>query len=388
MWTESKFGLCIDLKRSHGSYLVDTSGRTYLDFFNQYSTNPLGYNSPVFSSDDFKDYAVMIAKNKVANCEVKTEIAEEFLKEFRRVPGKNYRNFHFACTGGLAVEAAIKVSIEQSSSRKPIVLSHVGNFHGITGLGMMVTHRFNPIDKHINQKISGMFRRVFLKRPTTENELEKYISELEAVKSKYAGNIAAMIVEPIQCTYGDIFAPNEFFQINREFCEDISAMLIHDEIQTGFGTTGQYWYSDKIRCRPDILIFGKKAQISGIMTNLDLDYKQLEVTWDGNLIDMLRCKYIIHAIEKNRLLENISRRGDRLGQFLSGITNSYRGIGGLHAIDLSSSELRDNIVDRLFNLGLLCNPTKSKTIRFRLNLATTEQELEHGIKILDSVLKL
>ena len=123
-------------------------------------------------------------------------------------------------------------------------------------------------------------------------------------------NVCCILLEPIQCTSGDQYFHINFFKKIRKICDQYNIPLIFDEIQTGFYATGKTWYYEHLSIQPDILIFGKKTQISGIMTkkrfsSIFNNPIRLEVTWDGDAVDMVRCKYIIKAYEKYSVKKNV-----------------------------------------------------------------------------------
>ena len=121
-------------------------------------------------------------------------------------------------------------------------------------------------------------------------------------------NIVAVIVEPIQCTSGDIYLDTEELLELRNLCRAQDICFIVDEIQTGFGVTGKMWYSDQIGMDPDVLVFGKKAQICGIVAKekynecITTPLRKLDVTFDGELIDAVRATYVLQSYEKYDLL--------------------------------------------------------------------------------------
>ena len=94
------------------------------------------------------------------------------------------------------------------------------------------------------------------------NLLEELTNDLKEDK-----NIGCILIEPIQCTYGDYYFTNQFFIGVRKLSEEFDIPLIFDEIQTGFCATGNIWYFQHLPITPDIVVFGKKTQLSGIMVN-------------------------------------------------------------------------------------------------------------------------
>ena len=118
-------------------------------------------------------------------------------------------------------------------------------------------------------------------------------------------------------------------------------------------------YSNQLNLKPDILVFGKKSQISGIMVNdkfseaIKSPYRKLEVTFDGDLIDACRCEYIIKAIEKYSLLKKVRENSEILKDELSQLFLNYRSIGHLIAFDFMSMDKRDNFVSKAYENKVL-----------------------------------
>ena len=195
-------------------------------------------------------------------------------------------------------------------------------------------------------------------------------------------NISSVIVEPIQCTAGDIYLEVDKLKKVQELCNKNDICFIIDEIQTGFGVTGEMWYSSKIGLDPDIIIFGKKSQICGIMANdkyseaIHSQYRKLEVTFDGELIDAIRSEYILNAIEKNLLLENVKDKSKIFRNELSELFENYRSVGHLIAFDFQNKQERDDFALNAYLNRLLVNPTGEKSIRIRPNLAFSDNELD------------
>ena len=132
--------------------------------------------------------------------------------------------------------------------------------------------------------------------------------------------------------------------------------------------------------------FWKKTQLSGIMVNEKFSkiFKKpirLEVTWDADLIDMVRCKFVIKALIKNNILENVQERSGQLKEGLlkiRGIKN-LRNAGLLLAFDLENKNLRDKLVNSLFEKNMIVNPTKDNTIRLRPPLKLGSLEIDEAI---------
>ena len=390
----SVFNIKIDFNKSYGSYIFDkNTDRSYLDFMGMYSSLPLGYNHKIFNRD-FKTKISDIAKLKIVNCEVLSDEFEEFYNDFKRFTKGEF--YHFTCTGALAVEAAVKTAMwYKNPEPNGYILSLKNSFHGINSIGNILTTRFPGVDiRQGNIPGSGVWPSV-----NTIPEAIEHIKNSQSVFSNRFfmtskdSNLKGIIVEPIQATYGDNYLSIKHLKELRKVCTEYDIPLIFDEVQTGFGSSGKVWYSEYINVKPDITIFGKKSQVSGIMVNdshskvFELP-KRLSVTFDGDLIDMVRCQYIIKALQNDKLLESIPERSSFFVNALKSfdLFDNVRATGFLFCLDLKDRYTRDRLVKNMYSNGMICNPTGEKSIRMRPNLATTMEEfIEAKIIIGDSI---
>lgn len=399
MHRSSVFKLKIDFEKSHGSFLFDkNSGREFLDFFGMYSTVTLGYSHPVFKNPQFAADILRVAHLRTTNCEMASSEAANFLEKFSSHPAMQaYKHFHFACTGALAIEAAVKIAIDQKKSKTPKVISLKESFHGINSYGGFLTDRLHLAPQRLqgfpdmgwhnihNPRI--VYKNNAVDLAATEAGLEQFKKEFDdCLEKSGAKNIAALLVEPIQSTAGDYYFPESFFSLIRELCGRHNILLIFDEIQTGFGVTGRMWYHPQAGIQPDLVVFGKKAQVCGVMFKEEIDETlknpvRLEVTWDGELIDMIRSTYILRAFEQYKILENVRERGVQLLEGLRKLKalQNVRGCGLLAAFDFETQREQENFARRAFGNGLLFNKTRERTIRFRPNLNVSAAEVDEAL---------
>ena len=365
--------LTIDFKKSHGSYFVDKdTQKEYLDFFNMYSSLPLGYNHPIFD-DEFKEKINEISYMRMANNVCKSKELLNFIDMFKGYTFSS--NFHFTCTGALAVEAALKAAMEYKKVEKPLVLSIKNSFHGVNCWGF-ATSRVGITAKRMENFPDNSWKDLKLE------EIKNYL------KNANLDNLVAVIIEPIQATNGDIYLNKDTLKEIRNLCTKKDICFILDEIQTGFGTTGKMWYYEHLKLTPDILIFGKKAQVCGICVNekysliLNNPYQKLDVTFDGELIDIIRATYILKAFKKYNILENVKIQSNRIKKELSNKVLNYRSIGNLIAFDFNTKEERDTFVQKSFDNNLLINKAGETTVRLRPNLALSQDELTHFLNLI------
>jgi L-lysine 6-transaminase len=358
MHRTSKFGIKIDVARSHGSYLYDlNTGREVLDLFGLYSSLPLGYNHPAFDNDTFHAEVLRHAGVKITNCEMATDSAERFARAFELHPAMSaFTFFHYTTTGASAVDAAIKVAQAATKRRRILVLAD--SYHGISGVAGMLAAPGGPAWSR-----------------TKDYPQADFYCQGGRQTADWPMDLAAVIIEPIQCTAGDRVVDRAFLADARRFCTRTGIPLIFDEIQTGFGGTGTMWYFEQLGFAPDIVCFGKKAQVSGVMVADKFGAifetpDHLEATWDGDLLDMIRCRAILGAYDRYDILANVKRKGKELATAIGA-----RNVGLLLAMDFESKVVRDAFVLAMWHEeSTIMLPTGDRTVRLRPNLAISDEE--------------
>ena len=416
------FKFVLDLKKSNGCKIYDSrTGKYFLDCFSNFASAPIGFNHPKLKDKEFIKKLGEVAVNKPANSDIYTTEMAEFVDSFAKhaVPD-HFKHLFFISGGALAVENGLKTAFDWKI-RKNIenglgeklgtkVIHFKEAFHGRTGYTLSLTNTFNlnkikyftkfDWPRIINPKI-----RFPLNKKNLENviELEKQaISQIEKSIFENQDDIAALIIEPIQAEGGDNHFRKEFFLQLRKICDKYEIMFIIDEIQTGVGLTGKMWAYEHFDFKPDILAFGKKTQICGIMVSRRVDEikdnvfnisSRLNSTWGGNLIDMVRCQKYLEIIKEDDLIKNAKTEGQHLLEGIKKLEQKYpniisnaRGLGLMCAFDLPSSEIRDKLKAKLYNNGLVVIGCGELTIRFRPALVITSKEINKAIKIIDDTL--
>ena len=178
-------------------------------------------------------------------------------------------------------------------------------------------------------------------------------------------------------------------------------MFIVDEIQSGVGLTGKMWAYEHYDIQPDILAFGKKTQVCGIMVGSRVDEvkdnvfsvsSRLNSTWGGNLVDMVRCQKYLEIIEEEKLIQNSVTQGTRLRTGLEKLQQNHpqlisnaRGRGLMCAFDLPTPEIRDTIREKIYAQNLVVLGCGANTIRFRPPLIINKEEIDEMIDIIGHV---
>jgi L-lysine 6-transaminase len=410
------FRIVLDDERSHGSYLYNAASDSRLiDLYGFFGSMPVGYNHPYFDDPAVMQQLARAAAIKVANSDVYSRGYAEFVETFSRVAGlPPLERYLFIEGGALAVENTLKAAMDWKV-RKNIAAGHGerGNeilhfqhaFHGRTGYTMSLTNtdprktdlfaKFkwprvtNPaIDFSLPE--SEREADVIAREKKSEEEIRRFIDERGV-------DIAAVILEPIQGEGGDNHFRREFLQRLRQICDENEMLLIFDEVQTGLGTTGRMWCSQHFGVVPDLMAFGKKVQVCGVMAGPRLDEvpenafrlpSRLNSTWGGNYTDMIRSTHFLRIIEKENLVENARVVGEyflktlRQLQAEQPIISAVRGLGLFIAFDLPDPTTRDEFWKGLFDRGLLVLKSGDHSIRFRPALDITTTVVDEAMALL------
>lgn len=390
--------LVCDLQRSQGHYLHDSrTGKDFLDFFSFFAARPLGFNHPKLKDKAFLERLQAAALHKPSNCDLYTVEYAQFTDLFATVAlGGHFRHLFFIEGGSPAVENAVKAAMDWKvrknlaagrGEKGTHILHFKQAFHGRTGYCLSLTDSYDirktqyfpkfPWPRVSNPKM------VFPLNEATKADViareAQTLKEIDAAFSTHANEIAAILIEPIQGEGGDNYFRSEFLQALRKVADEREALLIFDEVQTGFGGTGMWWDWQHHNVKPDIIVFGKKTQVCGIAAGTRLDEvdsvfsvrSRISSTFSGNLVDMVRCHRVIQIIQEDDLLTNATAMGAYLLRLLHDAAAAFpemtavRGRGLWAAFDMPSTEDRDKLVEACFKEELLILPCGTKTIRMR-----------------------
>lgn len=414
--------IVLDMRASQGVTLVDgVTGKPYIDFFGFFASNMLGMNHPKLESDEvalkrLKDAAL----NKVSNSDVQTAHMARFLETFNRVAQPSTLPYAFFISGGaLAVENTLKAAFDwkvRKNLAKGISSEHGQDvmhlreaFHGRSGYTLSLTNTSDPWKTRYFPKFD--WPRILNPKITfpLADHLEHVVSleaqALDEAKSYFferKNEIACIILETIQGEGGDNHFRPEFLRKLKELCLENDALLIFDEVQCGAGITGSFWAWEQLGVTPDLIAFGKKTQVCGVLAGRRLDEVEEHVfvksgrinsTWGGNLVDMVRFDRIMEIMEEDALLHNTRTVGNYLLGRLEKIADSNnhlsnaRGRGLMCAIDVSTRSLRDELLKLCRESGLLMIGCGQSTIRFRPPLIISQNELDIGMDMFERVVQ-
>src|SRR5690625_2184841 len=408
------FQIVIDLEKSHGRTIVDAStGEELLDMYSFFASMPIGFNHPRFEQKEVQAELLEAARTKVANSDIYSVPYANFVSTLKRVMGLPPLERYFFIDGGaLAVENALKTAMDwkvrknlaAGNGERGTEIIHFENaFHGRTGYTMSLTNTDPTKTKYFAKFPWPRLAAPALDFSLSEEERirdveakEKAIgAELEKILEERAVDIAGIIIEPIQGEGGDNHLQKEWFEKLRELCDMHDVLLIYDEVQSGMGLTGKRWACEHFGVVPDLLAFGKKSQVCGVMAGPRIDEvedncfrlsSRINSTWGGNLADMVRSKHYLEIIEEEGLIENAEKMG---GYFLNALhelskeeplISAVRGRGLMIAFDLPDSKTRDAFWKGLYDNRILAIPCGDRSIRFRPTLDVKAEEIDRTIE--------
>ena len=412
--------LVLDIERSRGMHLVDArTGRTYLDMFTFFASSALGMNHPALADDEeFRAELAAAAVNKPSNSDVYTVPMARFVDTFADVLGDPALPHLFFVDGGaLAVENALKVAFDwksrlnESRGKDPELGTKVmhlrGAFHGRSGYTLSLTNtdpnkvaRFPKFDW---PRIDAPYLRAGADEKAMAAIEAESLRQARAAFDAHPDDIACFIAEPIQGEGGDRHFRREFFAAMRELCDEFDALLIFDEVQTGCGLTGTAWAYQQLGVMPDVVAFGKKTQVCGVMAGRRVDdvadnvfvvSSRINSTWGGNLVDMVRSRRILETIAAEGLFDNAARQGSFLLGRLTDLAREFpdtvldvRGRGLMCAFSMPDAARRDALVAQLWERGVVMLPSGPTSVRFRPALTVTEAELDMAVDAVRDVLR-
>ncbi|MCD6501395.1 aminotransferase class III-fold pyridoxal phosphate-dependent enzyme, partial [bacterium] len=328
------YDMVVDLERSQGQIIYDAKAKkSYLDFFSYFASNPIGHNHPKMRDPKFLEEIGKVAINNPSNSDLYTVEMAKFVATFSRVAmPEGMEHLFLVAGGGLAVENALKAAMDWKVRKnlakgigtedEPIgtrVMHLEKAFHGRTGYTITLTNTADP-RKYMYYarfdwpRVSVPAAKFPLEGKNLEDTIaleKKSLAEIEAAFQSDPNGICAFIMEPIQGEGGDNHFRTEYFKAVRELCDKYDAILIYDEVQSGMGITGKMWAWQHHGIEPDIICFGKKAQVCGIIAgpridevehNVFVESSRINSTWGSNLTDMMRSRKYLEIIEEDNLV--------------------------------------------------------------------------------------
>ena len=320
--------------KAEGSYFWDENGTEYLDLYGGHAVISIGHSHPTYVKYITEQLNNIGFYSNYVKIPIQNQVAEQLTK----LSGYDDYTLFLCNSGAEANENAIKLASFHTGKKKIIYFS--GAFHGRTAAAVACTD--NPkIVAPVNQ---------------SENFVKLPFNDLEALENEFKTNpdIAGVIVEGIQGVGGVQIPTTEFLQKIQQLCNENNAVLIADEIQSGFGRSGKFFAHQNAGVTPDIISMAKGMgngfPVAGILisSKFKASYGLLGTTFGGNFLACAATKAVLEVIEKENLLQNAQEVGDYLVSLLQNQKNineiRYQGL--MIGIDLAfpCNEVRTRLV--------------------------------------------
>jgi acetylornithine/N-succinyldiaminopimelate aminotransferase len=367
----------VNLVRGEGSYVWDSEGNCYLDFFPGWGCNLLGHCPPPLVAAVQEQLATLIHVPNTWHTEVQGRWAQ--LLSERSFGGQAF----FCNSGAEANEAAIKLARLHTPKERYKIITFEGGFHGRT-LGAVTATAQPKYHEGLGPLVAGFNYAPF--------------GDLESVRRLIDNQTCAILVEPVQGEGGIRIAPEGFLQGLRRLCDDNGLLLMFDEVQAGFGRTGKWFSYENFGVTPDVMTLAK-ALCGGIAGGALLARPEVAAslrpgmhaaTYGGNPIAARAGVAAIEMIENEGLLENVGRLSDHFRTRLESIARQndavreLRILGLMIGIELSVPGA--SVVEACLKRRLLVNCTQGNVIRLLPAMNLTPEQIEEGCDVLAQAL--
>ena len=364
----------IEPVRGRGAYVYDRDDREVLDFYGGHAVISIGHAHPHYVSKLQEQIGRLgFYSNSVEN-PLQTELAEKL----GRASGLADYNLFLVSSGAEANENALKLaSFETDRAR---ILAFRGAFHGRTSAAVNATD---------NDKIKAPINRNY---PITFLEL----NDLDGVRRELAkGDVAALIIEGIQGVHG-IYVPDaDFLEALPALCHEHGALLILDEVQSGYGRSGEFFAFQHSAVQPDIVTMAKGMgngfPLGGLLIHPRIEARKgmLGTTYGGSHLACAAGIAVLDVIEAEGLVEHSRRMGDYLREQLTatGLFTEVRGHGLMIGLELTEpiAPLRKRM---LFEQDVFTGSSKDpNTIRLLPPLNVTREQCDRVVEAFRAVLE-
>lgn len=365
--------------KGDGCYIYDSEGNKILDMFPGWAVSGIGHCHPKVVSAICEQAKKLLHIDNTFYSEPQGKLAK--LLSERSFGGKCF----FCNSGAEANEAAMKLARLYTSKEKYKFITAHGSFHGRTFATVTATAQ-------------PKYHEGFL--PLLPGFVYVPFNDSEAMKKAFDDEVAAVLIEPIQGEGGINIASEEYLETIRQLCDENSAVMILDEVQTGIGRTGKWFAYQHSGVEPDIMTMAKTlgggAAIGAMTAKAEiadcLVPGKHASTFGGNPLSCAAAVAVIEAIEEDNLLQNAIELGqytkDKILQLKPkhSIIESVRGIGLMIGVELNSQGAE--IVSKCLENRLRINCTNDTVLRFMPPMIATESQIDTAIEILDNVLSI
>lgn len=370
----------ISIERGAGTEVWDTNGNRYLDFLSGIAVTSLGHANPVVAEAICRQASTLLHVSNFFTNPVATEAAIKVNELLRDATGHAGQIF-FTNSGAESNECAIKLARKFGGRGRHTVVSALGSFHGRTLATLAATGQ--PAKHEPFAPMPEGFRHV----PW---------GDLDSLRAAVDGSVAAVLIEPIQGEGGVNPAPAGYLQGIRELCDEVGALMIVDEIQTGFARTGRWFGFEHDGVAPDVVTLAK-AMGNGMpvgacwaRTDVAAVFQPGDhgSTYSGTALATSAVTAVIDEMRRIDAPALAAANGERLRGALAALphVDSVRGHGLLLGAQLADGLAAPDAYRELMARGLICNAVNATTLRFAPPLTVSDAEMDEAVALVGDVL--
>lgn len=389
-------------EKSRGSWMYDTEGNAYLDFFAGASVLNYGHNHPELKRA-LIDY--LENDNITHSLDMASVARAEFLQAFNDIilspRGMNHRIQFPGPTGTNAVESALKIA--RKSKGRPGMVAFTNAFHGMTLGALSVTgnqFKRDGAGVPLSYTDSMPFDQYF----GTDFDSIDYLDKMLTDGGSGVGHPAAVIVETIQAEGGVNVASGEWLQRLQDVCRRHDMLFIIDDIQTGNGRTGQFFSHEEFGLDPDVITVSKSISGYGLPLALVLVKPEYDIwepgehngTFRGFNPAMVTARKALELFwSDDRFSREVRDKGQQMRRFLEGLAEKYpeargcvRGRGMMQAVEFGHTELAGAISKRAFAHNLIIETAgpDDEVLKLLPPLIIEQQDLDRGLAIIEKAM--
>ena len=353
------------LVRGSKARVWDSEGKEYLDFVAGIAVNNVGHCHPAVAKAIARQAETLIHTSNLYYTENQVLLAEEL----KALTGM--KRAYFCNSGAESVEAALKLTRRATGKSKIVAAERA--FHGRTLGALGTTYK-------------SIYRAPF--QPLNEATFVPF-NDGEALKAAVTNETGAVILEPVQGEAGVYVADAEYLRAARQICDDMGALLIFDEVQTGFGRTGKWFGKDHFGVMPDVITLAK-AMAGGLPIGAMLasgaaaeafqkgDHGS---TFAGGPLICAAALATIQVIKDEKLVHRSEEMGAYLkSQLAKLVPREIRGLGLMVGLDLEAD--CKTLVEKALQKGVLINSTGEHTLRFIPPLVVEKEEIDKVVSVI------
>ena len=362
----------IEPVKAEGSFIWDKNGEKYLDLYGGHAVISIGHSHPHY----VKKLTNQFTEIGFYSNSVKISVQEELANKLGKLSGYNDYQLFLCNSGAEANENALKLASFHTGKKK--IISFSKSFHGRTSLAVAATD-----DSKIIAPVNESENVIFLPF-NDEMVFEQEMNE----------EVCAVIVEGIQGVGGVNVPSFSFLKTINKLCEKYNALLILDEVQSGYGRSGKFFAHQHADIQPDLITvakgMGNGFPVAAVLIHPKVQAKHgmLGTTFGGNYLACAAAIAVLDVIEKEQLIDNAESLGNYLKKLLEGIEGikEVRGLGLMIGIELEFPcvEIRN---DLLFQHKVFTGSSSDKnTLRVLPAMNITKNDLDYFIKAFKMVL--